>query len=106
MKPLYFHTPSKLKKALLYHLYIIVLALLPFILSMLAGFIGVCMQCNINEAGTDRCVRVGISFGTILNPLAVLGWLGIITIPLGLIATVILALVATHDTLYHRNNKI
>jgi len=54
MKPLYFHAPNKLKKALFYHLYIIVLALLPLLISMLAGFIGYCMQCNINEGGTTN----------------------------------------------------
>ena len=105
MRPLYFHTPDKLRKAPLYHLYIILAALLPILVSMLAGFIGYCMGCSINEAGTDDCVRIGVPFGTILNPLGVLGWLGIITIPLGVIATVILAIAAIHDTLYHRKNS-
>jgi len=104
MRPLYFRTPDKLRKALLYHLYIIVAALSPILISMLAGFIGYCMGCSINEAGTDDCVRIGVPFGTILNPLGVLGWLGIITIPLGVIATAVLAIAAIHDTIHHRKN--
>jgi len=101
-----FSYTQQAKKAPIYHLYIIALALLPVLISMLAGFIGYCMRCNINEAGTDQCVRIGIPFGAVLNPLGVLGWLCIITIPLGLVATVILAIVAIHDTLFHRNNNL
>ncbi|GAA3960431.1 hypothetical protein [Mucilaginibacter dorajii] len=104
MKPIIFHTPDKLRKILWYHLYIILLALAPLLVSIAAGFIGNCMGCNINEGGTDACVRLGISFGNVLNPLGVLGWLCIITVPLGIIAAIVLIIAAIHDTIYHKNN--
>lgn len=80
MRPILFRDEIKVKKVLLYHLYIALLALLPFVVAMLAGFIGKCFNCNINEAGTDQCVRAGIAFGKVLNPLAVTGWLLVLTI--------------------------
>ena len=101
MRPILFRTEINVKTVLLYHLYIAIAAMLPLLISMLAGFVGNCLSCNINEGGTDQCIRSGIAFGTALNPLAVLGWLSIITIPLGLIATVLLIFAAIHDTIYH-----
>lgn len=71
---------------------------------MIAGFIGKCMSCNINEAGTDACVRLGIPFGNVLNTAFTMFWLCIITVPLGIIATIVLVIAAIHDTIYHKNN--
>lgn len=62
------------------------LSLSPILVSLFAGFIGECLGCNINEAGTDDCIRFGIPFGSILNPLYVMGWFMLITIPLGIVA--------------------
>jgi hypothetical protein len=101
MRPILFRDEIKVKKVLLYHLYIALLALLPFFIAMLAGFIGKCLSCNINEAGTDQCIRAGIAFGNVLNPLVVIGWLLVLTLPLGVIATVVLIIIAIHDTIYH-----
>lgn len=64
------------------------LSLSPILVSLFAGFIGECLRCNINEAGTDDCIRFGIPFGSILNPLCVMGWFFLITIPLGIMAFV------------------
>jgi hypothetical protein len=98
MKPFLFRDTVSVKKVLLYHLYILMIALSPILISMLAGFIGYCMGCNINEGGTDNCIRIGVAFGNILNPLGTLFWLSIITIPLGAIATIALIIIAVHDT--------
>jgi len=57
----------------------------PLIVSMLAGLFGACLGCNINEAGTDKCIRLGIPFGNFLNFFGVVGWLSIITLPTGII---------------------
>jgi hypothetical protein len=104
VKPLLFRTPNKLSMILWYHLYIILLALAPLLISIAAGFVGKCMGCNINEAGTDACVRLGIPFGQALNPLGSMFWLCFITVPLGIIATIVLVIAAIHDTIYHKNN--
>jgi hypothetical protein len=87
----------------LYHLYIIAFVVSPILVSMLAGLIGACMGCSINEGGTDACVRLGIPFGAILNPLGSLFWFSIITVILGVIATVLLIIAAIHDTIYYNN---
>jgi len=101
MKPYLFPETVSIKKVLLYHLYILIIALSPILISMLAGFIGYCLGCQINEAGTDDCVRAGIAFGKIFNPIGSLFWLSIITIPFGGIAIIVLIIVAVHDTVYH-----
>jgi hypothetical protein len=71
---------------------------------MFAAFIGYCLGCNINEAGTDKCIRLGMPFGEVLNSLGSLFWLFIITVPLGVIATVVLIITAINDTIYHNKN--
>ena len=67
---------------------ITILALSPIIISVIAGGLGNCLGCNINEAGTDDCIRWGIPFGNILNPLGVIGWFALLTIPVGVLAFV------------------
>lgn len=63
-----------------------ILSISPLLVALFSGLIGQCLGCNINEAGTDDCIRFGIPFGLILNPLGVMGWLMLITIPLGIMA--------------------
>ncbi len=78
-----------------------IFSLSPYLVALLAGLIGQCLGCNINEGGTDDCIRLGIPFGIILNPLGVMGWLLLITIPLGIMAFVawfIYCIVATIRT--------
>ena len=67
---------------------IVLLACSPIIIAVLAGFFGSCLGCNINEAGTDDCIRLGIPFGTIFSMFLVLGWFALLTIPIGAIAIV------------------
>ena len=55
---------------------------------MFSGLFGECLGCNINEAGSDPCIRLGIPFGTILSTFFVLGWFALFTIPVGAIAIV------------------
>ncbi len=71
------------------YLLIIVVAISPVILVAVAGFLGECLDCNINEAGTDSCVVLGIPLGMILNPMMVAGWFALLTIPIGIIALVV-----------------
>lgn len=70
------------------YLIIILLACSPIIITMFAGFFGSCLDCNINEAGTDDCIRLGIPFGSVLNIMGASFWLALITIPVGGIAIV------------------
>ena len=68
---------------------IVLLACSPIIVAMLAGFIGSCLGCNINEAGTDYCFRLGIPFGIILSVFGSAGWAAMVTLPAGVIALVV-----------------
>jgi len=67
---------------------IVILACSPIIIAMSAGFFGSCLGCNINEAGTDDCIRLGIPFGSVLNIMGASFWLALLTIPAGAIAIV------------------
>ena len=69
-------------KVVLGYLSIFFFGIFPILISVISGFIGNCLGCNINEAGTDNCIRFGIPFGKILNPLAVVGWFFLITLPI------------------------
>lgn len=89
------------------YLLIIVLACSPIIMVVIAGFLGKCLDCNINEAGTDNCVVLGIPLGMILNPMMAAGWFALLTIPMGIVA---LAVWTVHCIIIlirnSRNNKI
>lgn len=104
MRP-FFKSKEKLRRVPIWHVVIIIAAFSPILLAMLAGAIGHSMGCNINEGGTDECIRLGIPFGLVLNALAVFGWLFMFTIPLGIIAFIWLAIIAIRDYIYYRNQK-
>lgn len=76
-------------KVTLGYIIIILFAIFPILISITVNCFGNCLGCNINEAGTDDCVRFGIPFGKILNPLVVIGWLFLITIPIAFILSLI-----------------
>jgi len=104
MKPIYFKTGQQPKKVIWGYFFIILLSLFPVLLAMLAGGIGGSMGCNINEAGTDECIRAGIHFGTLLNGMVVIGWLAILTVPAGVIAFIMWTIIVIHDSIYYMNN--
>lgn len=83
------YVESPIVKVILGYALIAFFAVLPILISIIAGLIGNCLGCNINEAGTDECIRFGIPFGKILNPLAVVGWFSLITLPIAAIAFIV-----------------
>ncbi len=60
-------------------------AISPFLSAILSSIIGKWLGCNINEAGTDPCLRWGVDFGKVLYPMFVMGWLSLLTMPIGLL---------------------
>lgn len=64
------------------------LGLGPVLVSILAFNIGKRLGCNINEGGTDPCIRNGKDWGKILNPMAVVGWLSVVTLPVAFFAAI------------------
>src|ERR1700748_2859639 len=96
VKPPHFKAIPTAKIIIIGYLLIAFFAFLPIILALLAGSIGNCMGCNINEGGTDQCVKMGIHFGVLLNTMAAGGWLFLLTIPIGCIAIVIWTIMGIH----------
>jgi hypothetical protein len=102
MKPQLFDTKRKLKWIPYSYLFVIFVTVSPLLFAWLAGIIGDSMGCNINEGGTDECVRIGIHFGWILNQMVAGVWSLLLSVPIGLIIVVILTIVAVNDWNYFR----
>ncbi|WP_147929626.1 hypothetical protein [Neolewinella aurantiaca] len=60
----------------------------PALVAMLGFLLGNLLGCNINEAGTDPCVRNGVEWGETLSSMVVFGWLTIVTFPLAACAAI------------------
>lgn len=67
------------------------LGLLPVASVLVSGFIAVMLGCRFDASGTDPCIRAGIPFGSILYPFGAAGWLAMLTVPLGVLAAIILS---------------
>ncbi len=73
---------------------IVILMLAPLIPSLIALAIALPLGCNLNEAGTSSCVIFGTDFGEALTVLALMGFVLVFTVPLGLIFLVIWCIAA------------
>lgn len=73
---------------ILIYLAIFLLGAFPFFLVGIAGAVGKWLGCNINEGGTDPCIRFGVEFGKVLNGMMVMGWLVLLTGPLAMLLTI------------------
>jgi hypothetical protein len=73
---------------LLTYLFIVLFALLPVFLVGIAATVGKWLGCNINEGGTDPCIRFGIKFGKVLNGMMVMGWLVLLTGPVAMLGAI------------------
>jgi len=80
----YLHRMSTSSITLIY-LAITLFAISPFLLAVLADVVGDWLGCNINEGGTDPCLRWGFDFGKFLYPMFVMGWLTLMTIPVAVL---------------------
>lgn len=61
---------------------IILVAVSPLIPVILASIAGACLDCPVNEAGGNKCIRWGIDLSETLSTMMMMGWLLIYTIPL------------------------
>lgn len=59
------------------------IAVLPLLIAMSAGYIGELLGCTVNEAGAHPCTVLGVNIGEILSIPFVFGWVALITLPLG-----------------------
>jgi hypothetical protein len=62
---------------------ILVIAMLPVISVSLTYAIASALGCSVNEGGATPCLFMGVDLGETLVTMMVLGWLGLITLPVG-----------------------
>ena len=67
-------------------LFILLLAISPFLAAMTAGTIANRYDCDLDEGSIHPCIVNGNDIGDTLYTLGMLGWLMLGTIPLGMIA--------------------
>jgi hypothetical protein len=72
---------------------IVVLAALPVLSVTLAGVLASANGCRLDEGGAHPCVIAGTDYGDTLYTLGVLGWLMLVSLPLGVVALLVWAVV-------------
>lgn len=75
-----------MRRMLLYLLLILALALSPVLSVMTASAIASLAGCRLDEGSVHPCMVAGFDMGETLYTLFVLGWLGLVTLPLGAVA--------------------
>jgi hypothetical protein len=73
---------------------ILVLAFSPFIGAMAAGTIAEAYGCQLDEGSIHPCLVNGRDIGETLYTFGVLGWLGLATVPIGMVVLVVYLLAA------------
>lgn len=68
---------------------ILLFALAPLLPGLLGGIIADANGCALNEAGVHPCMIGGSDYGETLHFMFMLGWFGIITLPLGASALIV-----------------
>lgn len=71
------------------YLVIALIAVLPIISALLASFLGWCLGCSVNEAGTAHCIRFGINLGEMLSTMFIMGWATFLSVPLAIILLIV-----------------
>ncbi|WP_343840735.1 hypothetical protein [Bowmanella denitrificans] len=84
----------KSKNRMLLSLFVLAFTLIPIGCVYLSEAIASIVGCSVGEASTQSCELLGIDIGGLLYMLFVSGWLGIITIPVGGISTIVLFIMA------------
>ncbi|WP_259675340.1 hypothetical protein [Burkholderia pseudomallei] len=56
----------------------------PFIPVIIAGVVASANGCRLDEAGAYPCVMLGHDFGVLLATMGMLGWAGLVTIPIAM----------------------
>ncbi len=82
----------------------IFLAVLPIIPTLVAGMIAKANNCILNEGSSHPCVILGIDIGNDLYAMGNSFWLGILTVPVGVIGFLV-SLVLLVKTFFSRNGS-
>lgn len=86
---------------------IVVFALLPVASVFLTYLIAEANNCQVNEAYVQPCVVLGIDLGGLLYGMGVMGWLMLVTLPLGGGALIVwLVMLVIHYLAWWRLQKV
>ena len=72
--------------ALLVAAVIVLIAVAPFISVLTSAVLAGVLGCEVDEGSIHPCQFMGVDLGEILYFMAVLGWLGLLTLPAGALA--------------------
>ena|ERR1017187_4597701 len=85
---------------------ILAIALAPVGSVILSSWIANAHGCQLDEGGTHPCVIGGTDYGTTLNTMFVLGWLMLLTLPVGALGALVWVLVLViHRARWRRQGR-
>lgn len=64
----------------------------PLLIALAASSIGGALGCQVDEGGTHQCILLGADIGADLHDMTVLAWLGLVTLPTGLVVAACLGI--------------
>ena len=73
------------------YLIIVLFAMSPVLCAMLASLIAKLCGSRLDEGGAHPCIVLGVDIGGLLYGMLTLGWLSLITVPIGLICIAVVA---------------
>lgn len=93
----FYKSRSKLKRAPIYYLLIILAAGFPLLLVVAASFFAEKHGCILNEAGAHPCIIGSTDYGELFSMMFVFGWLMLVSLPGGFFALIWLTYVTVYD---------
>ncbi|KQT48317.1 hypothetical protein ASG47_08160 [Devosia sp. Leaf420] len=85
---------------------ILLIALGPVISVIISSSVASANGCNLNEGGVNVCMVGGTDMGDMLYTMFVMGWFGLLTLPLGFGAVIVwIVIVTTHRIAWGRHQK-
>src|SRR5581483_262815 len=81
---------------------IVAFALMPLISALSAGFVAQWLGCRLDESGAHTCMLWGSDIGDTLLVFFVMGWLSLLTLPLGGLAFLVWLAVAVWRAISRR----
>jgi hypothetical protein len=85
---------------------IAVLAVLPFVISIASSEYAAGQGCHVDEGSIHPCVIAGQDYGDLFYTLGMLGWLGLASVPLGLlVGGILLVVMLVHAAVWSRRRR-
>lgn len=72
-----------MKRAVVAYVGVVLFALAPILVAIGSGSVAHALGCQVDEGSVHPCVVAGMNWGPLFYDLGVLGWLFLVTLPLG-----------------------